>query len=79
MGEAPKAKTNQFAANVLPIIREIQSVGHTRGLGLFNANCGRPACLEALPDGHHLATSRIDRRSLSRYRRSNGLISVWRP
>jgi DNA invertase Pin-like site-specific DNA recombinase len=29
MGRALKAKTSQFAANVLPIIREIQSAGHT--------------------------------------------------
>jgi hypothetical protein len=29
MGKALKAKTSQFAANVLPIIREIQSAGHT--------------------------------------------------
>jgi hypothetical protein len=29
MGRALKVKTSQFAANVLPIIREIQSAGHT--------------------------------------------------
>jgi DNA invertase Pin-like site-specific DNA recombinase len=29
MGRALKAKTSRFAANVLPIIREIQSAGHT--------------------------------------------------
>ena len=29
MGRALKAKTSQFAANVLPIIREIQCAGHT--------------------------------------------------
>ena len=28
MGKALKAKTSQFAANVLPIIREIQGAGH---------------------------------------------------
>ena len=29
MGRAIKGKTSQFAANVLPIIREIQNAGHT--------------------------------------------------
>jgi hypothetical protein len=29
MGAALKAKANQFAANVVPIIREIQAAGHT--------------------------------------------------
>jgi DNA invertase Pin-like site-specific DNA recombinase len=29
MGKALKAKTSQFAANLLPIIREIQNAGHT--------------------------------------------------
>ena len=29
MGRALKAKTNQFVAKILPVIREIQSAGHT--------------------------------------------------
>jgi hypothetical protein len=29
MGKALKARTNQFAAKVLPLIREVQAVGHT--------------------------------------------------
>jgi len=31
MAAALKAKTSQFAANVLPIIREVQAAGHTSG------------------------------------------------
>jgi len=29
MGAALKAKTSRFAANVLPIIREVRAAGHT--------------------------------------------------
>ena len=29
VGRALKVKTSQFAANVLPIIREVQNAGHT--------------------------------------------------
>ena len=37
MGWALKAKTNQFVANTMPIIREIQAAGHTS----FNAIAGQ--------------------------------------
>jgi hypothetical protein len=37
MGVARKAQAEQFAANVLPIIRDIQAAGHTS----FNAIAGQ--------------------------------------
>jgi DNA invertase Pin-like site-specific DNA recombinase len=37
MGEALKARTSQFAANVLPLIREVQTAGYTS----FNAIAGQ--------------------------------------